>query len=83
MNIIGGKKKMKVDFKPTRKGLGRWFLIFGVIFCIGLFLKFVVEPNLIGSDLPAFQTTEWIIIVVGLAGLVLGIIFIILFVTVI
>ncbi len=74
---------MRVDFQPTRKGLGRWMLVFGVIFGIGLFLKFVVEPNLIGGDLSAFQTVAWFFFGIGLAGLVVGIIFIILFVTVV
>ncbi len=74
---------MKVDFKPTRKGVGRYFLIFSVIFCIGLFLKFVVEPNLIGGDLPAFQATIGVLFWIGLIGLVVGLVFVILFVTVV
>ncbi len=74
---------MKIDFQPTRKGLGKWFLVFGVIFCLGLLLKFVIEPNLVGSDLSVFQTVGWVFFGIGLAGLVLGIIFIILFVTVV
>ncbi len=74
---------MKVDFKPTRKGLGQWLLIFGVIFCIGLFLNFGVEPNLIGGDIAVFQTIGWVVFVIGLAGLALGTIFLILFITVV
>ncbi len=74
---------MKLDFNPTKKGILRWFLTFGVIFCVGLFLKFVVEPNLVGGDLSSFQTVGWILFGSGLAGLVVGLIFVILYVTII
>jgi len=65
---------MKTDFKPTMKGIGKVILAFGVILCIGLFLKFVVEPNLIGGDNPAFQLTGWIIVGIGAVGLAIGIV---------
>ncbi len=82
MDYIGESKFMKLDFQPTRKGLGRWMLIFGVIFCVGLLFKFGIEPNLIGGDLQVFQTIGWTFFGIGLGGLLLGIIFIILFVTI-
>jgi hypothetical protein len=74
---------MKLDFKFSRRGIGRWFLVFGLIFGIGLFLKFVVEPNITGIDLSTFQTVGWVIFGTGLAGLILGLIVVIMLVTVV
>ncbi|OLS12050.1 MAG: hypothetical protein RBG13Loki_4341 [Promethearchaeota archaeon CR_4] len=68
---------MKTDFKPTGKGIGKYILAFGIIFVIGLFFKLVVEPHLIGGDNPVFQLVGWIVLGIGITGVVLGIVILI------